>query len=316
MVKNLPPRTGQQYTIKHGDYEAVITELGATMRKVTYKGRNVIVPLGADDPVTCCHGQLLVPFPNRIEAGVYTFEGKTYELPIDEHGNNTAIHGYGYRAFWNLEVLTEDSVTLSWRVPYLLGYPFDVTVTVTYELGEHGMTVTVTASNDGDEPAPWALGLHPWLANGKRGATSEERDADSAACRLKIDANRHVVVDDGLIPTGTEPVEGVTDLREGPTLEGRSFDDAWLDVNRAADGTTTTVFTRPDGIEVKLIGDETINAWQCYTATGAPFAEHPYGVAVEPMTAPANAFRSGEHLTVIEPGESVTTVVRYEVSRA
>ena len=58
----------------------------------------------------------------------------------------------------------------------------------------------------------------------------------------------------------------------------------------------------------------TINAWQCYTATGAPFDQHPNGIAVEPMTAPANAFRSGDHLTVIEPGKSVTTVVRYEVT--
>ncbi|MEZ5164720.1 MAG: hypothetical protein R2683_03340 [Bifidobacterium adolescentis] len=33
--------------------------------------------------VTCCHGQLLIPFPNRIENGEYTFEGKTYTLPID-----------------------------------------------------------------------------------------------------------------------------------------------------------------------------------------------------------------------------------------
>ena len=48
--------------------------------------------------------------------------------------------------------------------------------------------------------------------------------------------------------------------------------------------------------------------------TGAPFDQHPNGIAVEPMTAPANAFRSGDHLTVIEPGKSVTTVVRYEVT--
>ena len=91
-------------------------------------------------------------------------------------------------------------------------------------------------------------------------------------------------------------------------------DSAWVDVHRADDGTTTTVFTRPDGMEIKLVGDETINAWQCYTATGAPFDQHPNGIAVEPMTAPANAFRSGDHLTVIEPGKSVTTVVRYEVT--
>ena len=47
--------------------------------------------------MTCCHGQILIPFPNRIEGGEYTFEGKTYSLPIDEHDRNTAIHGYGYR---------------------------------------------------------------------------------------------------------------------------------------------------------------------------------------------------------------------------
>ena len=60
-------------------------------------------------------------------------------------------------------------------------------------------------------------------------------------------------------------------------------------------------------------GDETINAWQCYTATGAPFAEHPYGIAVEPMTAPANAFRTGDHLVTLAPNGDYTTVVRYEV---
>ena len=123
----------------------------------------------------------------------------------------------------------------------------------------------------------------------------------------------HVTVNEALIPTGTEPVTGIYDLNDGPTLEGRAFDDAWVDVERAADGTTTTTFTRPDGIEVKIIGDETINAWQCYTATGAPFAEHPYGIAVEPMTAPANAFRTGDHLVTLAPNGDYTTVVRYEV---
>ncbi|WP_190973548.1 aldose 1-epimerase family protein [Bifidobacterium callitrichos] len=312
------PRTGNQYSIHHGDYSAVICELGSKLRRFDWQGEEIFCPFGPDDLTPTCNGYILAPWPNRIKDGEYDFNGKHYCAPVNEchpAPRHNANHGYAYHYMWKLESLTDNAVTQSLRFPNLDGYPFDVTVTATYELGEHGMTVTVSAFNGGDEPAPWALGLHPWLANGKQGATSEERDADSAACRLKIDANQHVVVDDGLIPTGVEPVAGVTDLREGPTLEGRSFDDAWLDVNRAADGTTTTVFTRPDGIEVRLIGDETINAWQCYTATGAPFVEHPYGVAVEPMTAPANAFRSGEHLTVIEPGETVTTVVRYEVSR-
>ena len=49
---NLTARTGQQFSISHGDYEAVITELGATMRKLTYKGEDLTVALGPDDLVT------------------------------------------------------------------------------------------------------------------------------------------------------------------------------------------------------------------------------------------------------------------------
>ena len=58
---NLPPRTGQQFSISHGDYHAVVTELGATLRKLTYQGEDIIVSPGPDDMVTCCHGQLLIP---------------------------------------------------------------------------------------------------------------------------------------------------------------------------------------------------------------------------------------------------------------
>lgn len=34
---------------------------------------------------------------------------------------------------------------------------------------------------------------------------------------------------------------------------------------------------------------------------------------VEPMTAPANAFRTGDHLVTLAPNGDYTTVVRYEV---
>lgn len=312
------PRTGNQYSIHHGDFSAVVCELGSKLRRFDYGGKEVFCSYGPDDLTPTCCGYILAPWPNRIKDGEYDFNCKHYCAPVNEYHpepRNNANHGYAYQYMWKLESLTENSVTQSLRFPNLDGYPFDVTVTATYELNDKGMTVTVSARNDGDEPAPWALGLHPWVANGKNGETSEQRDADSAACRLKIDADTHVTVDAGLVPNGTEPVDGTKfDLRDAPVLDGRAFDDAWVDVHRADDGTTTTVFTRPDGMEIKLVGDETINAWQCYTATGAPFDQHPNGIAVEPMTAPANAFRSGDHLTVIEPGKSVTTVVRYEVT--
>ena len=308
----LKPRTGNQYVISSGEWSAVVTELGASLRELKWRGEDLIVPFDPNKVIPCCNGWVLAPYPNRVTNGQYSFDGEDYQMPIDEFDRQSSLHGYAYRYMWELEDLQESHVTLSWRSPDIAGYPFDITITATYALDENGLTETFTVHNNDSVKAPWAFGIHPWLANGKQGATAAERDADSAACHLQIKAASHVTVNEALIPTGTEPVTGIYDLNDGPTLEGRAFDDAWVDVERAADGATTTTFTRPDGIEVKIIGDETINAWQCYTATGAPFAEHPYGIAVEPMTAPANAFRTGDHLVTLAPNGDYTTVVRYE----
>ena len=198
------PRTGNQYSIHHGDFSAVVCELGSKLRRFDYGGKEVFCSYGPDDLTPTCCGYILAPWPNRIKDGEYDFNCKHYCAPVNEchpEPRNNANHGYAYQYMWKLESLTENSVTQSLRFPNLDGYPFDVTVTATYELNDKGMTVTVSARNDGDEPAPWALGLHPWVANGKNGETSEQRDADSAACRLKIDADTHVTVDAGLAPS-------------------------------------------------------------------------------------------------------------------
>ncbi|KFJ05793.1 aldose 1-epimerase family protein [Bifidobacterium tsurumiense] len=305
--RQLPPRTGQQFTIAYGEYRAVITELGATLRKLTYRGEDITVPLGPDDAVTCCHGQILIPFPNRIEGGEYTFEGTTYTLPIDEHDRNTAIHGYGYRSFWKLESADENSVSLSWRVPNMNGYPFDLVVQATYTLQEDGLRLKLEAYNHGDSNAPWAAAIHPWLANGLHGY-GDEIDGHNAQCRLTVPADTHVTVDENLIPTGTEGVDGTKyDLRKDPLLVDQPFDDAWTNVQHDDDGKVTAVLTRPDGMRVFVGGDESITSFQVCTGTGFPAFQHPAGVAVEPQTAYANAFNTGDELIVIEPGQSSAT---------
>lgn len=306
----LPPRSGQQYQITFGDYTAVITELGATLRKLTYQGRDVIVPWQPNDTVPCCNGQLLIPFPNRIEHGVYTFHGHTYELPIDEHGRQNAIHGYGYRAFWQLVSLEEHQVSLSWRVPNMAGYPFDLVVVSTCRLAADGLHWSVTAANHGDAAAPWAMAIHPWLSNGENGY-GDEIDAQNARCRVSIPADTHVTVNSQLIPTGTESVDGTKyDMRTPRLLTDQPFDDAWTDLRHQSDGTTQAVFSRPDGMEITIGGDDTITSFQMCTGTGFPPQAHPSGVALEPQTAYANAFNTGKDLTVIEPGMSTTTNLR------
>ena len=75
----------------------------------------------------------------------------------------------------------------------------------------------------------------------------------------------------------------------------------------------TAVFTRPDGRQVAIIGDESITSFQVCTGTGFPEAIHPTGVAVEPQTAYANTFRTGIDLIEIAPGDTAHTTIRYQV---
>lgn len=305
------PRSGKQCVIAAGDWRAVITEQGASLRTLQWKGKDLIVPFAPDKLVPCCNGWILTPYPNRVTDGSYTFNGVTYQMPIDEPDRQTALHGYSYRYMWKLEDLQENQVTMSWRTPNLAGYPFDITVTATYVLSEEGLTQTVSVHNNDSVEAPWAYGIHPWLANGGN-ATGDAIQDDNDLCSLELHCNKHVTVDERLLPTGEEPVEGTRfDLHGNPKLKNLPFDDAWTDVERDSQGKTKAVFTRPDGIAVTLTGDNTINAWQVCTGTGFPEATHQAGVAVEPMTAYADAFRSGKDLVVVAPGADYSTTITY-----
>ncbi|MFD0705123.1 aldose 1-epimerase family protein [Alloscardovia venturai] len=318
MTRTLPHWVGNEYTIHAGDYSAVITEQGAGLERLDWNGKELIVPFDPDDPVSACRGQLLIPYPNRIEDGEYEFEGNKYLFPIDEHERNNSIHGLGYRYPWKLVSLTDSSITLSWRTPNLASYPFDLYVETTYTVdAEAGLSVTVSACNNDKKNAPWALAQHPWLANGEHHTTTEEIEADNAACRLTIPAKTHVIASERLLPAGLEDVEGTRfDLRHGNELGMQEFDDAWTDVEYNAQGTVTATFLRPDGVEISLSGDKTITSFQVCNGYGWDAEKKPQGVAVEPQTAYANAFRSGKDLIVIKPGETSSTTLTYSARMA
>src|ERR1700729_4122429 len=75
------PLTGGQYEISAGDYRATITELGAGLRQLSYRGRPVISGYEAGELPPAGAGQLLAPWPNRIDGGCYSFGGPA--LPAD-----------------------------------------------------------------------------------------------------------------------------------------------------------------------------------------------------------------------------------------
>ena len=115
------PVTGAQYAIAAGEYQATITELGAGLRKLTLGGQPVVKGYGDDELPPAGAGQLLVPWPNRIDRGQYAFGGRTFQLDLTEPAKGNAIHGLTRWATWQVSVQAADRVELSLR---LLGRPW------------------------------------------------------------------------------------------------------------------------------------------------------------------------------------------------
>ena len=68
--------SGEQIEIEHGDQRAVVTGVGAGLRAYSVGGRDVVNGYGVDEMATAGRGQVLIPWPNRLQDGQYEFEGR------------------------------------------------------------------------------------------------------------------------------------------------------------------------------------------------------------------------------------------------
>jgi galactose mutarotase-like enzyme len=69
MATRMEPPTGRQFALRCGAQEAVVTEVGATLRSWRSDGRERLDTFGEDQPGVDYQGKLLAPWPNRIRGG-------------------------------------------------------------------------------------------------------------------------------------------------------------------------------------------------------------------------------------------------------
>ena len=286
--------SGAQYHLARGDHRATITEVGANLRAYAVGGRDVVVPFGEHEIAPAFHGAVLVPWPNRLADGRFAYDGATYQLPITEPERGTALHGLGCWERWTLVTRDAAAVTLELALVPVPGYPFAVRVRITYALSDAGLHVRTVATNEGTTPAPYGVGFHPWLS---------PAGADLDDCQLRLDALTRVTTDDRLLPTGTEPAAGDFDFRTSRPLRGIALDDAYVDVIRDAGGLSWMRLAAPDGRTAAVWMDASMGTWQVCTGDAlTDVAARRSGLAAEPMSCIADAFRTGDRLVHLAPG--------------
>lgn len=292
------PLTGNQYEISADGYQAVITELGAGLRELSCGGEPAVAGYPPDELPPGAAGQLLAPWPNRVDGGRYTVDGHTYQLDLSEPAAGNAIHGLIRWSSWTPLKHEGAVVLLGLRAPGRQGYPFPLEMEAEYQVGAAGLTVTVTARNDGSRAAPFGLGAHPYLTAG-----SPVIDG----CQLELPAARWLPANGRGIPSG--PARDVTggplDFRTSRPVGATRIDHAFTGLSRDADGRAWTRLAS-DGRQVALWAGPGYDWLQVFTGDPLDEPHRRRALAVEPMTCPPNAFASGTDLIMLPPGGTVT----------
>ena len=293
-----------------GENSAVVSTTGAALREFAVADRRVVVPMGAFD------GAVLAPWPNRIAEGRYELHGQEHQLPTTEAGRNTALHGLVADTEWDILEHDQDGASVSLRTALspLPGYPFHLSLTVSYSLSEDGIRISARAQNDGAEPAPFGFGFHPWIHPGAE-KVNDSQLAIPAQTWFETDERLIPVdnrpFDDGsLIPADHEPDDApcivCKDFRSLRTLDSAVLDDAFGTPQRGTDGWSKARLKGADDRTVVIGMDESFRAWQVCTGDELAGEQSRRAIAIEPMTCPPNAFASGTDFDIIEPGGEIT----------
>lgn len=290
--------TGTQIHLRRdgagGEVTAHIAQVGAALRGLSVGGVDIVTRYDAGSPTPFGSGIVLAPWPNRIRDGKWNDNGTERQLDLTEVALNNAIHGLLRYTPYEIDA-SEDTVTLSATIFPQHGWPYTLRTSVTYALTDDGVQVTHTVENVGEGDAPVALGTHPFFCIG---------GVETADLTLRLPATTVFEVDERLLPTAEVPVSGEWDLRGGARVGDLDLDTGFGKLERDADGRARSSITAPDGRRVTMWQDENWDYIQAFNTDKYP--GHDVALAIEPMTAPTDAFNSGQDLRRLAPGEQWT----------
>jgi aldose 1-epimerase len=326
------------YTIQNQNgMEAKLLDYGATLQSLLLpmeNGEKMDVVLGFDqieayevnDPN---FGSTIGRNGNRIGKGVFSLNGKTYQL--DKNDGNNNLHGGfdGYhKRMWKVREFPQEN-----RIEFSIlspdgdqGFPGNVEVRVSYRLTEEdGLEISYFAKPDADTILN--MTNHSYF-------NLEGQDSQSVLeQKVWIDADRVTATDAELIPTGVIlNVEGTPlDFRKEkaigkdifadyePLLLGHGYDHNWILNHQGSFRKVASLHSDKTGKTMDVLTD--LPGMQMYTANfldgsligkgGVPYRQRS-GVCFETQYYPDAPNHADFPSTVVRAGETYETVTIYK----
>ncbi len=315
-------------TVKITNYGGIITSI---LMKDN-KGQTSDIVLGFDSLAPYLgtvpyFGAIVGRYANRIAKGMFSLEGKKYQLAMN-NGNNS-LHG-GLKGFdkvvWDASEI-QDTSQVGLVLNYLSkdgeeGYPGNLKVTVTYLLNNRDEFSTKIEAIT-DQPSPVNLTNHSYF-----NLTGAERDVLDH--KLTIKANSFTPVNSELIPTGKIlPVSGTPMDFTSPEMIGSRIarveggydhnfvlnhkagsEDLAAVIEEPLSGRIVEIYTTQPGIQFYSGNflDGTI------TGKGHKVYQKHFGLCLETQHFPDSPNQPSFPGTILKPGEKFMETTRYKFS--
>lgn len=286
-----PTTEPTEVVLRAGNARLALDLRGGGLRELVVDDWHVLDGYPAGTVPGGSRGVVLLPWPNRVRGGRWTWRGQDLQLDVRSGQQPNALHGLVTAQQWHVLGESSGTATVGSVLEPRPGYPFRLAAAVDYALTPERLTVTVRVRNVGAQDAPVAAGMHPYLSVG---ATE---DGGISAAEVTVGARTALVTDGAGLPTGErQPFSGDVGL-----IGNTAFDTPVTDLVRDADG-WSRVRLRGAAGELELAVDEQWPWLQIYSGDQFPEGQHRRSLAVEPMTAPPNALADSVDLVVLEPG--------------
>lgn len=276
-----------------GDWSAeVLPALGGALGRLDWRGGAVLrpTPSGSGHVLeTACFP--LVPYANRIDRGVFQWEGRRVALTPTPGFEPHVLHGQGWREAWTVADQDARSVRLTLAQP-ADDWPWAWSAEQVVTLDEAGLTIRLSMTNDDASIMPAGIGLHPYFAT-------------ASGDRLRMAAPHVWLSGETQVPTRLAQAAAIMDWREAVEIASAPFVDHAYQVW--------------DGAAEIIGADRTIRM----SATGASRL-HLYApgegdfVCLEPVSHRPDAHNAptdeDSGLVALAPGETLDLSIRIGVS--
>lgn len=251
-----------------------------------------------NDHDTAFKGSKLSPFPNRIPDGVYEFNGKRYQLPINEVGANNNLHALLHNQPFGILDQEETDTRAVLKLGYDYkgkdqGYPFDYSLKLTYTFSTEGISINTQIENLSDTSIPMGDGWHPYF---KFEDLNKVHMQMGSAYRLSSNFGNKL--------------NGQHGFEQSRAIDQDTLDDCFR-VN-GEENFSILLEDRNNRIALKIWQESAKNEYKYFQIYTPPSRR---SIAIEPVTCPPNAFNTEEGLIKLEPKQvvSMTFGIKYKL---